>query len=120
MTSLSYLSEKELLIFHKEILIDELTSRVTRHSKRIKYLGKYCGGIYVLWNKDDIVYVGQTKNLQNRLHQHKDDHPNWKWNYLSFIEEKNQADRVIVEAMLIKRCHPTYNINCNDNSCIDN
>lgn len=62
-------------------------------------------GIYVLWYKTEVVYVGQSKNVTARIREHK----NKKWNMISFIPHKDEAERRIKEALLIKYFQPPYN-----------
>lgn len=67
---------------------------------------KLCG-IYFLWLGDEIVYVGQSKLIRERILQHIDEDVKL-FNGLSFIEcrrqDLNRKERLFIEALM-----PRYN-----------
>lgn len=60
--------------------------------------------LYFLINDEEIVYIGQSKNLTSRIKQHKNDK---KFNSFSFIEFKENLNEE--EAFFILLFNPIYN-----------
>jgi len=79
--------------------------------KKYKY-DVYSSGIYILWNEEKVVYVGQSNNLYQRLASHKTQYKN-KWDSYSIIRESNYVKRVAIEAYLINDLRPYLNRNIN-------
>ena len=102
------LFEKTIKIYKKD-----LYPRTGRHTKSIKQLGKYketSKGVYIFWYNDDVVYVGQSKTLQPKLSVHKTMNNSWAWNYISWLPEKIDGERFMIESYLIRLYKPKYNI----------
>ena len=94
-------------------------TRPVRIEKKIKH--KYEGGckvrkdfyidqiirdcVYILYNEDVIVYVGQSKNIYNRLNQHIRDKEFDRVRYLHCREDR----KLYWEKVLIDRYKPIYN-----------
>lgn len=60
-------------------------------------------GVYFLFNKTDLVYVGQADNLRKRLVQHTR-HSNWlhdKWDNFSFIITNSQTTAETIESIIL-------------------
>jgi hypothetical protein len=67
----------------------------------------YCG-VYFLLDCEEIVYVGKSVDVRNRLKQHSDN-LNKVWNRYFFIRcDREELDRL--EAYYILRFRPKYNI----------
>lgn len=64
--------------------------------------------IYILYDEDEVVYVGQTTNGLTRLLNHG----NKKYNKFSFIE-KEEKDLDYYEDLYIMKFQPKYNIHYN-------
>ena len=64
--------------------------------------------IYILYDEDEVVYVGQTTNGLTRLLNHG----NKKYNKFSFIE-KEEEDLDYYEDLYIMKFQPKYNIHYN-------
>lgn len=62
-------------------------------------------GVYFLYDKGELVYVGQSKNILARIHQHKDKVFD-TFNYLEIEDEKKRNDK---EIDLIMQHTPKYN-----------
>lgn len=82
-------------------------------------------GVYIMHNKDDeIIYVGKAKNLKKRVQSYfkdedKLDHPKTRvlmrhFNYLEYIITDTEKEALILEASLIKKHRPQYNIRLKD------
>lgn len=39
--------------------------------RRLPPCGEYCGGVYFLWFADDLVYIGKSKHIYNRISDHE-------------------------------------------------
>jgi predicted GIY-YIG superfamily endonuclease len=81
----------------------ELYPKVSR-SKRTKYF-KQQNCIYILWNNDSVVYVGQTNNFGQRVKCH---YPK-VWNFFSLIHVDDYVERSMKELLLIDYYQPHYN-----------
>lgn len=80
-------------------------------------------GIYIMKNSDDeIIYIGKSKSLQNRVKSYfkdKYDTPKTKilmshFNSLEYIITDSEKEALILEANLIKKHKPKYNIRLKD------
>lgn len=76
-------------------------------------------GVYRMINKhSDVIYVGKAKNLKKRVTNYTrlDKHPNRIQRMIAqtclmeFIETHTETEALLLEANLIKRYHPTYNV----------
>ena len=66
-------------------------------------------GVYMLYDKnDDLIYIGHTKNINNRLQMHcKNDNKDWSYARVILIE--NKEHRLIMEKILIEYMKPINN-----------
>ncbi|WP_323735555.1 excinuclease ABC subunit UvrC [Methanosphaera sp. ISO3-F5] len=82
-------------------------------------------GVYIMHNSDDeIIYVGKAKKLKNRVQSYfreedKLDRPKTQvlmkhFSYLEYILTDTEKEALILEANLIKRHKPRYNISLKD------
>jgi len=70
----------------------------------IKKLSSFCG-IYFLIHNDDIVYIGQSIDIPNRIRQHRGHYPFDKVHYL----EVNKNELTRIEKEYILKYTPRYN-----------
>lgn len=80
-------------------------------------------GIYIMKNADEkIIYIGKAKNLKNRVKSYfmeKKDRPKTyvlmsHFNSLEYIITNSEKEALILEANLIKKHRPRYNIRLKD------
>lgn len=62
-------------------------------------------GVYFLFEKDDIVYIGQSKNILTRINYHKQ----FKWDRFSFVEMKEGRRLRELEHKYISALKPKHN-----------
>jgi hypothetical protein len=70
-------------------------------------------GIYTFLSKEqEILYVGKTVKLLNRIRQHLTDEKEWKKDifYVDFMKCDNETDREILETYCINYFNPIYNL----------
>ncbi len=77
--------------------------------------------LYFLFNKKQIIYIGQTSHLNSRLVAHKgkrsrDDTPYKKYTHYRYIESHSDYLSKKWEKILIKKWCPKYNIGHNNNA----
>lgn len=80
-------------------------------------------GVYIMRNaEDEIIYIGKAKNLKNRVMSYfreKLDRPKTQilmshFDHLEYIITNSEKEALILEANLIKKHHPRYNIQLKD------
>ena len=80
-------------------------------------------GVYIMKNADgEIIYIGKAKNLKNRVSSYfreKLDRPKTQilmshFDNLEYIITNSEKEALILEANLIKKHHPRYNIQLKD------
>jgi excinuclease ABC subunit C len=80
-------------------------------------------GVYIMKNADgEIIYIGKAKNLLNRVRSYfreKLDRPKTQilmshFDSLEYIVTNSEKEALILEANLIKKHHPRYNIQLKD------
>ena len=80
-------------------------------------------GIYIMKDsKEEIIYIGKAKNLKNRVKSYfaeKKDRPKTyilmsHFNSLEYIITNSEKEALILEANLIKKHRPRYNIQLKD------
>lgn len=73
-------------------------------------------GVYILKNKTQILYIGKAKNLRNRIKTHLQNAPNFikKAESFEYIITHTESEALLLEANLIKRYSPRYNIRLTD------
>ncbi len=73
-------------------------------------------GVYFFYNKKELLYIGKAINIKNRVKNHffqpsyKDKFFVSKVNKIGFIETKSEIEALILEANLIKKYQPKFNI----------
>ena len=82
-------------------------------------------GVYIMRNADgEIIYIGKAKNLLNRVRSYfreKLDRPKTQilmshFDSLEYIITNSEKEALILEANLIKKHHPRYNIQLKDDT----
>ena len=63
--------------------------------------------VYILMKENNIVYIGRTKNIKNRLEIH--DRSNRDFNKIVITENINQTENIEKEKRYIKYFKPIYN-----------
>ncbi|MDO5851849.1 MAG: excinuclease ABC subunit UvrC [Methanobacteriaceae archaeon] len=80
-------------------------------------------GVYIMHNNEDkIIYIGKAKKLRNRVKSYfkdKLDSPKTevlmtRFSYLEYVETETEKEALILEANLIKKYKPQYNIQLKD------
>ncbi|MEK7376797.1 MAG: GIY-YIG nuclease family protein, partial [Candidatus Margulisiibacteriota bacterium] len=72
-------------------------------------------GVYILKDKDlKIIYIGKANNIRKRLLSHAKSKLGPKIRRISFISAASELDALILEAKLIKKHKPRYNISLRD------
>ncbi len=81
-------------------------------------------GVYLMRDVDDnVIYIGKTVDLRNRvrsyLHASAQEHPKTRaivaeWDVLDFIVTDSELEALILEANLIKKHRPRYNVRFKD------
>ncbi len=79
-------------------------------------------GIYMMKDeKDEIIYIGKAKNLRNRVRSYFLKNQNYKTQKLvekisdiEFVLTDNESEAFLLEANMIKRYRPVYNIELKD------
>lgn len=95
--------------FEHIIDFDKLKSELLQSARKVET----CQGIYVLIDKGEIVYVGQSYNVVERIHKHVGEKV---FDSYSIIAIKNKCDLNEIEGILIMTYKPRYNITVPDNS----
>lgn len=68
--------------------------------------------VYFFKNKEkELLYIGKTYNLKNRLYQHLNDVNDWKSSiyYIDYMIVENETDRDLIETYCINLYDPIYN-----------
>lgn len=69
------------------------------------------GGVYLLKDKaGNIIYIGKSINIKKRVQQHLRSKINDKIFSVSYIDTNSELDSLILEAKLIKKHLPKYNV----------
>src|SRR3989337_4481673 len=79
-------------------------------------------GIYMMKDRDDkIIYIGKAKNLRDRVRTYFTKNQNYKTQKLvqkihdiEFILTDNEGEAFLLEANMIKRYRPVFNIELKD------
>jgi len=78
-------------------------------------------GVYIFWHKSKVIYIGKAINLKNRLTSYLQINLNLKTRRMinfsetvSFIKVENELEALLLEAYLIKKNQPKYNIIAKD------
>ena len=106
------------LFYHN--LVDEacshMESGLSANNKDSRLKGSYNkSGIYFLHDGIEIVYIGKSYNLAERLNRHINDKAK-KFSKITTYIIENKADIDIVEVYLISKHKPKYNIQSNEHT----
>ncbi|MFH1792037.1 MAG: GIY-YIG nuclease family protein [Patescibacteria group bacterium] len=78
-------------------------------------------GVYIFWHKNKVIYIGKAINLKNRLNSYLQINLDLKTRKMlnfsetvSFIKVENELEALLLEAYLIKKNQPKYNIIAKD------
>ncbi|MDR1123845.1 MAG: GIY-YIG nuclease family protein [Elusimicrobiota bacterium] len=90
--------------------LDNISSKVFEdYAMVINNLIRHKHGIYALYKRDKLYYVGKAVNLKNRIKQHlRDKHSN-KWDTFSLFVIKNEGHISDIESILIAVNSPQGN-----------
>jgi len=73
-------------------------------------------GVYFLYNKKELIYIGKAINIKNRVKNHflqpsyRDNLFINKVNKIGFIETNSEISALLLEANLIKKYQPKFNV----------
>tara|TARA_R110000737_G_C14245384_1_gene425620 strand:+ start:44 stop:529 length:486 start_codon:yes stop_codon:yes gene_type:complete len=101
----TYSTSKTYVVVEKPTRHKYLGGRKARKDFYIDELHRDC--IYILYRDDELVYVGQSKNVYNRLNQHKRDKVFDRVRVLHCREDR----KLYWEKILINSYKPIYNRN---------
>jgi hypothetical protein len=65
--------------------------------------------IYFLFDKGEIVYVGQTQSIESNKTNRPNSHNEKKYDLFELIQIKDSEDINLIEAFFIMKYHPFYN-----------
>ncbi len=78
-------------------------------------------GVYLFKDKkENILYIGKANNLKRRVKSHFHKSKTWFWNFapeisdIDFFTTKSEKEALLLEAELIKKIKPKYNIQWRD------
>jgi len=78
-------------------------------------------GVYIFWEKETVIYIGKAINLKNRLKSYLQINLNVKTKKMvdsadnvSYIKVESELEALLLEAFLIKKYQPKYNIIAKD------
>jgi hypothetical protein len=104
------------IIRYTDAILDEYRNRCPDNLDELLAMASECrtplrreSGVYLLYLRDEVVYVGQTGNFISRLASHM-----FRKDFDAFSFLPAEADRVAtLEARLIDRLHPRLNVALN-------
>ncbi|MBU7015285.1 MAG: excinuclease ABC subunit UvrC [Theionarchaea archaeon] len=80
-------------------------------------------GVYLMKEKDTVIYIGKAKSLKNRLTMYSQKNPDTRTQDIvahttatEFIVCENEVDALLLEANLIKEYKPRFNIRLKDDT----
>ena len=79
------------------------------YSSVIKELIKGNQGIYALYKKDHLYYVGLASNLKNRINAHNKDKHQGKWTHFSLYIIRNEEHIKEIESLVLRIAYPKGN-----------
>jgi excinuclease UvrABC nuclease subunit len=78
-------------------------------------------GVYIFKGENEnILYIGKAKNIKKRVKQHFQRQQKWIWDFIDdvfdveVLETENEKEAMLLEAELIKRYQPKFNIEWRD------
>lgn len=66
-------------------------------------------GVYFLFDKDEVVYIGQGWNCFLRVAEHTRKDANKTFTHWWFIDIQSEVERKVVEKELIRKYQPRFN-----------
>ena len=84
---------------------------ITPEQRIIDIPFKVYHGCYLLYNEDELVYVGVSSNIAVRLWQHGTERAK-QWTSVKYIEELDYTEAIKIENYLIEKYRPKYNSVC--------
>lgn len=97
-----------------EMLVDLDFERLSTEFLHIFNMLEHKKGVYVFWNNNEIVYIGKSLNLQERICTSlKERLSSTEITHFFPIVTDNEADMHILEVVLITEYKPLLNIDCN-------
>lgn len=90
--------------------LEKINSKVfDKYRKQISDIIRGNYGVYALYRRDKLYYIGLATDFKNRINQHLKDRHKGKWNYFSlYIIRKSDHIRE-VEALLLRIANPVGN-----------
>lgn len=103
-------NQEPILIHDKEKLISNNSNGKTRRKLNVKI--KQIPSIYFIYDEfSQMVYIGQTNDLQNRLANHKSQEYGSHFVYVKYLKtSENKRFRIGLEYLLINFFRPKYNM----------
>ena len=83
----------------------DYVDKLSKNKISVKSLNSFC--VYALWDKDEIVYVGQSTQLGQRIMAHTKDK---LFDSYSFFDCKSFYEMDSIESALIIQLKPKYNV----------
>ncbi|MBI2450431.1 MAG: GIY-YIG nuclease family protein [Candidatus Nealsonbacteria bacterium] len=71
-------------------------------------------GVYAFKSKKQFLYIGKAVNLLNRVNSHNEDFARGRDKHIAYIETKSEDEALLLEAKLIKKYQPKYNVDWKD------
>lgn len=85
-------------------VIEDYVDKLSKNKISVESLNSFC--VYTLWDNDEIVYVGQSTQLGQRIMAHTKDK---LFDSYSFIDCKSVDEMDSIESALIIQLQPKYN-----------
>ena len=83
----------------------DYVNKLSKNKISVESLNRFC--VYALWDRDEIVYVGQSTQLGQRITVHA---KNKIFDSYSFFDCKSFDEMDAIESTLIIRLRPKYNV----------
>jgi len=112
---IAYYKKKLLVVNPKYCLYNTVNEDVLKLFNYMLYcnslleLPNNLSGIYRLYNDNDIVYIGKSINIKNRIKEHIKDKI---FNKFDFAITNNESDKILYEIYYIDKFKPVYNKDC--------
>lgn len=84
--------------------VDEMIGMFNDNKKSVSEMNKY--HVYALWDKGEIVYIGKSENVYNRINNHTKDKV---FDEYSLIDCETEGQMGLLESNLIISLDPKYN-----------
>lgn len=86
---------------------EDYVDKLSKNKISVESLNGFC--VYALWDDDEIVYVGQSTQLGQRITAHT---KNKIFDSYSFFDCKSFDEMDAIESALIVQLKPKYNVQC--------